>query len=162
VTNSRCTTGPSRWVPWAALILSIFGVADSTYLTITHFDPQVLSCSTRGFIDCLAVTQSAQSRVFGIPVAFLGLGFFVAMTAINLPVMWRVEDRRVASLRLAMTIVGMGMVVWLFYAELFIIKNVCEYCTGVHIVAFLLFVLVVTTWRDMRPHDSRERDAIGA
>jgi uncharacterized membrane protein len=138
-------SSPSRWVPWVALVLSLLGVADSTYLSITHFDPQVLSCSTRGFVDCLAVTQSAQSRILGIPVAFLGLGFYVVMTAINLPMLWRKNDYRVAQVRLAMTVIGMVMVIWLFFAELFIIKNLCEYCTGVHIVTFLLFALVVST-----------------
>jgi uncharacterized membrane protein len=92
-------------VRWAAFILSLAGVADSTYLTVTHFDPRALSCSTRGFVDCLAVTQSAQSRVLGIQVAFLGLGFFAVMAARNMPAMWRTRNRRVSRLRLAMAVV---------------------------------------------------------
>ena len=41
--------------------------------------------------------------------------------------------------------VGMGFVLWLVAAELLIIGNICEYCTGVHIVTFALFICMVTT-----------------
>jgi uncharacterized membrane protein len=141
--------GPSRRIRITALVLSLIGLADSTYLTITHFQAQLLQCSTHGAIDCLAVTTSPQSRVFGIPVAFLGLAFYVAMTAINLPVFWRTTDVRVAWIRLAMVVTGIGFVLYLIYAELFLIKAICEYCTGVHIVTFALFILVVTTFPSM-------------
>ncbi|HXQ62254.1 MAG TPA: vitamin K epoxide reductase family protein [Acidimicrobiales bacterium] len=138
--------GPGRGVRVTALVLSLLGLADSTYLTITHFQKQVLSCPTHGFINCLKVTTSPQSEVFGIPVAILGLAFYVAMTAVNLPRLWITTDVRVAWIRLAMAVSGIGFVLYLLYAELFIIKNLCEYCTGVHIITFALFVLIVTTF----------------
>jgi uncharacterized membrane protein len=87
--------------------------------------------------------------VFGIPVAILGLAFYVAMTAINLPRLWLTTDVRVAWVRLAMAVTGIGFVLYLLYAELFIIKNLCEYCTGVHLVTFALFVLIVMTFPSM-------------
>jgi uncharacterized membrane protein len=48
----------------------------------------------------------------------------------------------VGQLRLASAIVGMGFVMYLIYAELQI-GSICEYCTGVHIVTFLLFCITV-------------------
>jgi len=141
--------GPGRAVRLTALVLSLLGLADSTYLTITHFQKQVLSCPTHGFINCLKVTTSPQSEILHIPVAILGLAFYVAMTAINLPPLWRTTDLRVAWLRLAMAVSGIGFVIYLLYAELFIIKNLCEYCTGVHVVTFGLFVLIVSTFPSM-------------
>lgn len=141
--------GVSRWVPITAFVLSLLGLADSTYLTITHFSHTKLFCPSSGFINCQAVTTSAQSRLLGIPVAFLGLIFYVALTAINLPPLWRRPERWIAWTRLAMVVGGMAMVIWLLVAELFIIKNLCEYCTGVHIVTFLLFILVVATFPNM-------------
>lgn len=141
--------GPRRGVRTAALVLSLLGLADSTYLTITHFQKQALVCPTHGFINCAQVTTSAQSRVFGIPVAILGLAFYVAMTVINLPPLWKTTDSRVAWVRLAMVVSGIGFVLYLVYAELFLIKAICEYCTGVHIVTLSLFVLIVTTFPSM-------------
>jgi uncharacterized membrane protein len=141
--------GPGRGGRITALVLSLLGLADATYLTITHFQKHLLECPTHGFIDCLQVTTSPQSEILGIPVAVLGLAFFVAMTVINLPPLWRTTDVRVAWLRLAMAVSGVGFILYLIYAELFIIKAICEYCTGVHIVTFALFVLVVATFPSM-------------
>ncbi len=37
----------------------------------------------------------------------------------------------------------MAFVLWLVYAELFVIDAICLWCTVVHVVAFALFVIVV-------------------
>ncbi len=138
--------GPARWVPWLAFALCVLGLADSAYLTYTHFNPGALVCSTSGLINCQAVTTSKWSTVFGVPVAILGLGYYVVMTALNLPAVWRVPDIRLVRLRLALLVCGIDMVVYLVVAELFLIGNICEYCTGVHIVTFFLFVTVVLSY----------------
>jgi uncharacterized membrane protein len=139
--------GVGRRVRIAALVLSLVGLADSTYLTVAHFQENILSttCSTTGAVNCLKVTTSPQSEILHIPVAILGLAFYVALTLINLPPLWKTRDVRVAWLRFAMLVSGIGFVLYLIYAELFLIKAICEYCTGVHIVTFALFVLVVAT-----------------
>jgi uncharacterized membrane protein len=143
--------GVSRRIRITALVLSLLGLADSIYLTIAHYETNLLSatCSTHGAIDCQAVTTSPQSMILHIPVAIYGLAFYLAFTAINLPRMWRSTDVRIAWLRLAMSVSGIGFVLYLLYAELFLIKAICEYCTGVHIITFALFVLIVTTLPSM-------------
>lgn len=147
--------GPTvrRWWGWAALALSVAGFGDSMYLTIDHFTGTLPVCSASGIVNCAEVTTSAQSEVFGIfPVALLGLLFFTAMVAINVPPLWRrggEVGRLLSWTRLAMVIVGIGMVIYLVSAELFSIKAICLWCTGVHIVTLLLFVLVVATFPTM-------------
>ncbi len=150
--------GPGVRVRVTALVLSLLGVADSTYLTITHFEKQVLVCPANSFINCAKVTTSAQSEILHIPVAVLGLAFYLAMTAINLPPMWKTTDVRVAWVRLAMAVSGIGFVLYLLYAELFIIKAICEYCTGVHIITFALFILIVVTFPSMLARQTADWD----
>ena len=97
--------------------------------------------------------------VFNIfPVAVLGLAFYVFAVVIFSPWAWRFTGFAVrlpgrcsaspaaawTSLRLGSVIVGMGFVMYLIYAE-FQIGEVCEYCTGVHIVTFLLFCITVVS-----------------
>jgi uncharacterized membrane protein len=36
----------------------------------------------------------------------------------------------------------MCFVLWLIYAELIIINNICLYCTGVHITTFALLIVL--------------------
>ena len=81
--------------------------------------------------------------VFGvIPVAILGLAFYVAAVPLFSPWAWRMKRREVHVIRLASMVVGMGFVMYLIYAE-FQIGSVCEYCSGVHLVTFLLFCITV-------------------
>lgn len=134
-----------RPVPTAALAISLAGLGVSTYLTVAHFTSSaILACSDSGLVNCAHVTTSPQSMVFGIlPVAVLGLGWFVAMTLLNLPWAWRSADERIRAVRLGLSVVGMGFVLYLIYAELFQINAICLWCSVVHVLTFALFVLLV-------------------
>jgi uncharacterized membrane protein len=136
-----------RWQPITSLVLSIAGLAVSIYLTLTHFSSAVtLSCPAGGgVINCEKVTSSPQSYVFGIPVAVLGLAYFIPMLVLCLPVAWRSLNRWIHLARLALSVAGVGMIIYLISAELFTIKAICLWCTSVHVITFLLFVLIVTT-----------------
>jgi uncharacterized membrane protein len=79
--------------------------------------------------------------VFGIPVAVLGLAFFVFAVAIMSPWAWQSARREIHLARIASMVVGIGFVLYLIYAELFIIGSICLYCTSVHAITFVLFVL---------------------
>jgi uncharacterized membrane protein len=134
-----------RWQPMLTLILSICGLGVATYLTITHYDTHVaLVCADNGAINCEKVTTSPQAVVFGIPVAVLGLAFFLPMIALCLPAAWRSADRRIHLARLILSVTGVGMIIHLIIAELFIIKAICLWCTSVHVITFILFVIIVT------------------
>jgi uncharacterized membrane protein len=130
------------WAVTATFALSLLGLALSTYLTITHFEPQDLICTGNGVINCAAVTTSAQSRLLGIPVAFLGLGTYLVMTVLNSPWGWRARNYWLHVARFVIAIVSMCFVLWLVYAELIIIDHICLYCTGVHIVTFALLIVL--------------------
>ena len=135
--------GPPAWLRWSTFALAILGLAASAYLTYTHFtDSALAGCTeTSGAVNCGKVTTSPQSVVFGIPVAVLGLAFYVFLVAIMSPYAWRSARREVALARMASLVVGIGFVLYLVYAELFDIGAICLYCTSVHVITFLLFVL---------------------
>ncbi len=139
---------PLKFTTW---LLALFGFGVSVYLTIAHFDTHVgLACSDKGVINCQKVTTSAQSEVFGIfPVAVLGLAFYTFMVAINSPLGWRFSQPLVRWARLGSVIVGMGFVLYLVYAEIIEIGNICLWCTSVHVVTFAMFALLIydaTSW----------------
>jgi uncharacterized membrane protein len=134
------------WMQLLTFGLALAGLGVSIYLTIAHFtESALLGCSESGAINCTKVTTSPQSYVFGIPVAVLGLAFFVAMVALMSPWAWRTTRyrREIYLIRLASLVVGIGFVLYLVYAELFIIGAICLYCTSVHAITFVLFGLTV-------------------
>ena len=131
-----------RWAVIATFVLSLIGLAVSTYLTITHFDKTALVCSSTGVINCAKVTSSAQSRFLGIPVAFLGLGTYVVMSVLNSPWGWRARWYWLHVARFVLSIVSMCFVLWLIFAEVIVIGSICEYCTVVHVVTFALLIIL--------------------
>jgi uncharacterized membrane protein len=131
-----------RWAAPVALVLTAFGIGVAIYLTIAHYDAHVsLVCSSKGAINCEKVTTSAQSKVFGLPVAVLGLAYFVGMVPWQLPAAWRSGDPRVRFGRLVYCASGIVFVFYLVYAEAVIIKAICLWCTSVHVVTLLIFVV---------------------
>ena len=142
--------GPALWLQLTTFVLALAGLGVSIYLTIAHFtESALLGCSESGLVNCTKVTTSPQSYVFGIPVAVLGLAFYLFAAVIMSPWAWQAARREIHLLRIASLVVGIGFVLYLIYAELFIIGSICLYCTSVHAITFVLFVLTViaaATW----------------
>lgn len=136
-----------RWAWWYSFPLALLGLADSAYLTYTHFHGNVLAgCSSTGTVNCTKVTSSPESEIFGhIPVAIVGLAYFVLITALMTPWAWQLRNVWVHRLRLAAAGGGMGMVFYLVLVEIHL-KAICEYCTGVHIITFLMFFVVLAAF----------------
>jgi len=60
-------------------IALLLGLIDATYLTIVHFVPGALVCPTIGTaVNCESVLSSSLSTIFGVPIAALGLIWFIA------------------------------------------------------------------------------------
>jgi len=150
--STRSHTGPGsptgrrglRWRPVTSLALCLIGLGISTYTLWVHYHPGALACIEGGPIDCQAVLTSAQSVVAGLPVPVFGIVFFVGLGVLCLPAAWRSPAVWVHWCRLAVVLTGIGSVVYLVSTELFTIKKICLWCTGVHAVTFALFVVVVT------------------
>jgi uncharacterized membrane protein len=146
------------WLPVTSLVVSLAGLAVAAYLTFEHYTAsKTLACSDNGVVNCLQVTTSAQSKFLGIPVALLGLLYFVAMTILCLPPAWRRPEPAVWWARIGAATVGALFVLYLVYAELFLIEKICLWCTAVHVLAVVLFGLVVVGAALAEPEPVRRR-----
>jgi uncharacterized membrane protein len=131
------------WLPGATLTVSLLGLAASAYLTLEHFTSSTtLACPETGVVNCAKVTTSSYSSAFGIPVAILGLVFFVAMVTLSLPAAWRRGGRALRLGRVGAVSVGAVFVLYLLWAELFRINAICLWCTAVHVLTLVLFAIV--------------------
>jgi uncharacterized membrane protein len=138
------TTRRPRWLAPISLVLVVAGLLVSVYLTYEHFtENATLVCSVGGVVDCAKVTTSSWAYLFGIPVAVLGLVFFLVALVLVLPATWRRSDLRLDRARLAWFTVGLGMVLYLVWAELFRIGAICSWCTVVHGITFALWAVVM-------------------
>ena len=142
----------SRWVRVAAPLLCLAGLGVSAYLTIAHYNARViLACPETGIVNCAKVTESPQSAILGVPVALLGLLYFAAIGPLHLPAAWRSESSLVRRARVAAAVAGILMVLYLIYTELFTLDALCLWCTAVHAITFLLFVVTLVGTMQMAP-----------
>jgi uncharacterized membrane protein len=132
------------WLAPTTLALGVIGLADSAYLTFEHYSGSTsLACSDSGAVDCAKVTTSQWSAIAGVPVALLGLLFFVAMTGLCLPPVWRRTTTALDNVRIGAAGVGLLMVFYLLWAEFVKIHAICLWCTGVHLITFVLFFVLL-------------------
>jgi uncharacterized membrane protein len=144
VAPAEATRAVPAWLQWTTWGLSLAGLGVSIYLTIAHFNTSVsLVCPASSTINCEKVTTSPQSYVFGIPVAVLGLAFYLFLAVANSPWMWRAKWPYLRWARIVSVVVGILFVLYLIYCELFKIGAICLWCTSIHVITFCLFALIV-------------------
>lgn len=131
------------WLPVLTVVLCLAGLGIATYMTIVHYTGEMPLCSANAVVDCESVTTSPESQVFGVPVALLGLLYFVFMTVVCLPPMWRQGNRLMRLARLGGIATGILFVVYLISSELLLIGKICLWCTGVHLIVLALAVLLI-------------------
>lgn len=129
---------------WLLLALSIIGAGIAIYLTTVHYEKVPLLCSSQGLINCERVTSSAYSVIPGttIPITIPGMAWFIVMGALAIAAL-RGVARWLSMAALAWTILGMLTVLYLVYAELVQLHTICVWCTGVHIIIFISFVIAI-------------------
>ncbi len=146
------------WLPQAIKALCVLGLIVSAYLTWESFTGgATLACPEGETINCAKVTESEWSKLFGVPVAPLGLVFFAIMWWLATPA--RLRDPRPFwdKLRLSFVGVGVAMVLYLVWAELFKIGAICLWCTVVHVAVLALFVTLLFGQIMIEPPPARMR-----
>lgn len=109
--------------------LALIGVGDASYLTAHHYLGAPLRCGV-GF-DCTAVTSSAYATWFGVPVALLGVIFYVAVLILSLVAIEGKESKiGKRALGYACLIAPAGIIasLWFVGVQAFILKAWCQWC----------------------------------
>ncbi len=116
-------------------ILAILGFIDSSFLTIEHFRNIIPPCTTAG---CETVLTSSYSTMFGVPVALLGMIYYLL---ISIGIFAHIEGKHEPSLRavLLLTVTGFIMSMWFVAAQAFLIHSWCQYCLGSATISTILF-----------------------
>ena len=151
------------WLVPTTLVLNLVGLGTSAYLTYEHFTGSTtLACPENDVVSCARVTESSWSSLLGVPVARVTMSIYIAigvlaMFALCLPSVLRRSSALLDRVRLALSGVGLVLALYLVWAELFQIHAICLWCTVVHVVAFLLFAVLLFGQILIEPADLRSR-----
>ncbi|MGH2509799.1 MAG: vitamin K epoxide reductase family protein, partial [Ktedonobacteraceae bacterium] len=123
------------------------GMADAIYLTLVHYDQSVsLVCADSGFINCTRVITSSYSYVPGtsLPISLPGLAWCLIIAGLaSLGIFLGIERRWLRFAQFAWTLLGMLTVLYLVYVEIVLLHNLCVWCTVLHGLIFLMFLIAL-------------------
>lgn len=142
---------PEHSRPWLyrlAALLSLVGLADSIYLTVTHLTGENVTCVASS--GCSEVLSSAYASVGKIPLgAFGALAYFLAFSLATLAAFGYPRAR----IFLAVVIAGMlATTLWLLYVQAFVLHAFCDFCLLSAGLTFSLSALVAAGYLTGRKH----------
>jgi uncharacterized membrane protein len=135
---------------WALAGLALVGLGISAYLTAVHYAGAGLVCSSGGIVNCAVVTSSSYSLVPGttVPITVPGIIWFLvsggmAVTALVRDRQGRAEPAWLRPAQAAWSALGLASCLYLVYAEVVVLHEICEWCTAIHVVVLITTVLTL-------------------
>ncbi len=137
----------AHWYPKLLLGIAALGFLDATYLAVEHYTTFSLPCSiTHG---CEFVTNSVYSEILGIPVAVLGAAYYASVLLGTVVAQELKKPRWLLGIAYSTTL-GFLFSLWFVYAQLFLIKAICQYCMVSAATSTMLFVVSMLYLRTQR------------
>ncbi len=128
-------------------LVALVGVFVATYLAF--YKAGFIGSLACGTGSCETVQHSPWANLLVLPVAFWGVGYYLAVFALafaGTTERWT-DDRRIPLALLILTAWGVIFSGYLTYLELFVIHAICRYCVVSAILALIVFGLSVWDWR---------------
>ena len=155
--NNQALPGLRRpWLFALAALLSLGGLADSIYLTVTHLTGENAACFASS--SCSEVLSSAYASVGEIPLAGFGaLGYFAAFSFAILAAFGYPRAR----FFLTGLVAGMlATTLWLLYVQAFVLYAFCDFCLISAALTLSLSAIVAISHFIERKHRTAARKAV--
>lgn len=131
------------------LTLSILGIIDAGYLTLTHYLNGSVVCNISG--SCDVVLTSKYSEFFGIPISLLGLIMYAILFVEALKCLM---ERRSMPNKAILVLSFLGVLFSGYFVSIqaFVLKAWCEYCvfSAVNITAIFMLILILNKMSRLR------------
>jgi len=125
--------------PLVAAALALIGLADSVYLTVSHYTKTPVPCSI--VEGCETVLTSSYAELAGVPIAAFGAAaYFVAF---SLAILAAYGNRAAWTLYGVQAFVMAAVSAYLIYLQGFVIGAFCQFClvsAATSISLFLVFL----------------------
>jgi uncharacterized membrane protein len=134
--------------PFYLIAATFVGLADTLYLSYFAYANAVPACAIGG---CEVVLTSVYSKFFGVPLAYIGLVFYIYMLALGILLAMEPRSRALSLAALGYTLVGLVLSgIFEFYIQGVLIGTYCMYCAISALTTLVLFGVAVWHWRASR------------
>ena len=128
------------------LVLALVGIADAFYDSYAVYNGQLLWCPPP--IDgCNTVANSPYARLFGVPLGYLGLAFYIGVFALATWLRFEPSSRGLRWVTLLYTAAGLCGSAYFFYVQRTFIHAFCIYCLISGVLTLLLFIAALRHFR---------------
>jgi uncharacterized membrane protein len=128
--------------------LALVGMTEAFYVARASYTRQTMWCIF--FDGCNAVTRSPYARLFGVPLSYFGVIYYLC--ALGLAVLLAVDPFS-HGLRygiLAFTVVGVGYSAFSMVLQVSFIRAICSYCLISAVITVLLLAVALWNFRRTR------------
>ncbi|MER3407222.1 MAG: hypothetical protein C4278_02285 [Patescibacteria group bacterium] len=119
------------------LFLSILNLIVSSYLFYLDLKKEVPFCLINS--GCEFILQNKYSRIFNIPIAFLGIVYFLILLIFSF-LIFKGKNYLIKFFKIIITF-GFLFALYLIYLQFFVIKSFCQYCLVVDFSTIIIFFL---------------------
>ncbi len=131
-----------KWLRRVSLALAIVGLLVSIYMTIYNVSSNDAFCLGSG--GCSTVNASRYSKVYGFPVASVGIAGYFAILLTH----WHEKrdtffKRNGPLLVFGMALTGFIFTIYLVYVEFAILEALCPFCLVSQITMTILFLISI-------------------
>jgi uncharacterized membrane protein len=135
--------------PYIMAICAIIGLTIALYDSIMIYTGQLLWCPPP--IDgCNTVAYSPDGRIFGIPIGYFGLIFYLIMLSLAAFLAYDPRSKGLCLAAIVYTAIGVLGSIGFLYLDMFYIKAFCIYCLISGIMTLILFLSAINHTRGMR------------
>lgn len=136
----------NKYLLFAILILALLGLGDAIFLTVKHYTGTI-NCAV--WSGCQEVLISSYSTLFGIPVALLGVAYYLFILFSALAY-WQSAKNIFANVLTFIPSLGFLFSLYLVYLQLVMIKYICIYCMLSALSSTLIFILSLIIFRQYK------------
>jgi len=138
------------WLVWVIGVAATIGLFDAGYLSYQHIattnnvHESAVICVIGAPGSCNTVLESQYATVFNMPLAFLGVIYYLTILALLIRISMVRDVRIWYALQLVITL-GFVASLYFVYLQLFVIRSICFYCMVSATMSTVMFGSLV--WR---------------
>jgi uncharacterized membrane protein len=143
------TMKKATFAPYLMLVFAFIGIVDAFYDSYAIYTGQLLWCPPP--IDgCNVVANSPYARIFGVPLGYLGVIFYLYMFALAALLIFDPLSRGLRLGALLYAALGLSGSIYFMYVQFTFIHAFCIYCLISAVLTFFLLIAALAHFRATR------------